>query len=89
MELLIKETGTLGVRVRTSERFTVPRTTKSIPVAIEGKEFVVHYKTSNTGFNNFKLEFDDVKMISISLKKSFRETEELIKNKVKAKLDSK
>ncbi|MFB5646508.1 MAG: nickel pincer cofactor biosynthesis protein LarC, partial [Nitrosopumilaceae archaeon] len=88
MELLIKETGTLGVRIRTSERFTVPRTTKSIPISIQGKNFTVHYKTSNSGFNNFKLEFEDVKMISNSLKKTFRETEELIKNQVKVKLNS-
>ena len=89
MELLIKETGTLGVRVRTSERFTVPRTTKSIPITVQGQSFTVHYKTSNSGFNNFKLEFDDVKVISNALKKTFRETEELIKNQVKAKLNSK
>ncbi len=89
MELLIKETGTLGVRVRTSERFTVPRTTKSVPITIQGQNFTVHYKTSNSGFNNFKLEFDDVKSISNSLKKTFRETEELIKNQVKTKLDHK
>lgn len=88
MELLIKETGTLGVRVRTSERFIVPRTTKSLPISIEGKEFTVHYKISNSGFNNFKLEFDDVKMISNSLKKPFRDTEELIKSKVRTKLNS-
>ncbi len=89
LELLIKETGTLGVRVRTSERFTVPRTKKSIPVTIGGQNFTVHYKTSNSGFNNFKLEFDDVKTISNSLNKTFRETEELIKNQVKIKLNSK
>jgi len=89
LELLIKETGTLGVRVRTSERFTVPRTKKSIPVIIDGQNFTVHYKTFNSGFNNFKLEFDDVKTISNSLNKTFRETEELIKNQVKIKLNSK
>lgn len=88
LELLIKETGTLGVRIRTSERFTVPRTIKSVPISIEGKNFTVHYKVSNNDFNNFKLEFDDVKMISNSLNKTFRETEELIKNQVKKKLDS-
>ncbi len=89
LELLIKETGTLGVRIRTSERFTVPRTKKSIPVTIDGRNFTVHYKISNSGFNNFKLEFDDVKTISNSLNKTFRETEELIKNQVKTKLNSK
>lgn len=88
LELLIKETGTLGVRVRTSERFIVPRSIKSVPISIEGQNFTVHYKTTNNGFNNFKLEFDDVKIISNSLNKTFRETEELIKNQVKEKLSS-
>lgn len=89
LELLIKETGTLGVRVRSSERFTVPRTLNSIPVSIHGQKFTVRYKVSNSGFNNFKLEFDDVKTISASVKKTFRETEELIRNQIKEKLNFK
>ncbi|MCH8833418.1 MAG: nickel pincer cofactor biosynthesis protein LarC [Thaumarchaeota archaeon] len=88
MNLLISETGTLGVRIRTSERFTVPRSLESIPVTIDGQNFTVHYKTANKNSKNFKLEFDDVKQISNLLNKSFRETGELIKSKVKKKLDS-
>ena len=88
MNLLISETGTLGVRIRTSERFTVPRSLESIPVTIDGQNFTVHYKTANKNSKNFKLEFDDVKKISNLLKKSFRETGELIKSQVKKKLDS-
>ena len=88
MNLLISETGTLGVRIRTSERFTVPRSLESIPVTIDGQNFTVHYKTANKSSKNFKIEFDDVKQISNLLNKSFRETGELIKSKVKKKLDS-
>lgn len=88
MNLLISETGTLGVRVRTSERFTVPRSLESILVTIDGQNFTVHYKTANKNSKNFKLEFDDVKQISNLLNKSFRETGELIKSQVKKKLDS-
>jgi len=88
MNLLISETGTLGVRVRTSERFIVPRSLESIPVTIDGQNFTVHYKTANKDSKNFKLEFDDVKQISNLLNKSFRETGELIKFQVKKKLDS-
>ena len=88
MNLLISETGTLGVRVRTSERFIVPRSLESIPVTIDGQNFTVHYKTANKDSKNFKLEFDDVKQISNLLNKSFRETGELIKSQVKKKLDS-
>jgi len=88
MNLLISETGTLGVRVRTSERFIVPRSLESIPVTIDDQNFTVHYKTANKNSKNFKLEFDDVKQISNLLNKSFRETGELIKSQVKKKLDS-
>jgi len=88
MNLLISETGTLGVRVRTSERFIVPRSLESIPVTIDGQNFTIHYKTANKDSKNFKLEFDDVKQISNLLNKSFRETGELIKSQVKKKLDS-
>jgi len=88
MNLLISETGTLGVRIRTSERFIVPRSLESIPVTIDGQNFTIHYKTANKDSKNFKLEFDDVKQISNLLNKSFRETGELIKFQVKKKLDS-
>ncbi len=88
MNLLIQETGTLGVRIRTSERFTVPRSIESIPVTIEGQNFTIHYKTANNDLKNFKLEFEDVKQISNSLNKSFRETGELLKSQVRKKLYS-
>ena len=88
MNLLIQETGTLGVRIRTSERFTVPRSIESIPVTIEGQNFTIHYKTANNNLKNFKLEFEDVKQISNSLNKSFRETGELLKSQVRKKLYS-
>ncbi len=88
LELLVKETGTLGVRIRTSERFTVPRTIKSAHITIDGQNFSVHFKTTDDGSNAFKLEFEDVRMISNSLNKTFRETEELIKNQIKKKLGS-
>ncbi|KRT62124.1 MAG: hypothetical protein XU09_C0001G0187 [Thaumarchaeota archaeon CSP1-1] len=37
LELLVSETGTLGVRVRTSERYTVPRTIEKISITIRFK----------------------------------------------------
>ena len=39
MELLVTETGTLGVRVRTSERYIVPRSVKTISVDLQGTKF--------------------------------------------------
>jgi len=44
MDLLVTETGTLGVRVRTSERYIVPRAVKTLSVNIQGQSFDVRYK---------------------------------------------
>jgi hypothetical protein len=87
MDLLVTETGTLGVRVRTSERFIVPRSVKTISVNIHGQSFDVRYKTRdlNNG-SHFKIESDDIKEISGALSISFKETEELLNQEVRKKL---
>jgi len=87
MDLLVTETGTLGVRVRTSERYIVPRSVKTISVSIQGQSFDVRYKTRdlNNG-SHFKIESDDIKEISGVLSISFKETEELLNQEVKKKI---
>ena len=87
MDLLVTETGTLGVRVRTSERYIVPRSVKTISVSIQGQSFDVRYKTRdlNNG-SHFKIESDDIKEISGVLSISFKETEELLNQEIRKKL---
>ena len=87
MDLLVTETGTLGVRVRTSERYIVPRAVKTISVNIQGQNFDIRYKTRdlNNG-SHFKIESDDIKEISSALSISFKETEELLNQEVRKKL---
>ena len=87
MDLLVTETGTLGVRVRTSERYIVPRSVKTISVNIQGQSFDVRYKTRdlNNG-SHFKIESDDIKEISGTLCISFKETEELLNQEVRKKI---
>jgi len=87
MDLLVTETGTLGVRVRTSQRYIVPRAVKTIPVEIQGQSFDVRYKTRelNNG-SHFKIESDDIKEISDVLSISFKETEELLNQEIRKKL---
>ena len=87
MDLLVTETGTLGVRVRTSERYIVPRAVKTLSVNIQGQSFDVRYKTRdlNNG-SHFKIESDDIKEISGTLSISFKETEELLNQEVRKKL---
>ena len=87
MDLLVTETGTLGVRVRTSERYIVPRAVKTLSVNIQGRSFDVRYKTRelNNG-SHFKIESDDIKEISGVLSISFKETEELLNQEIRKKL---
>ena len=87
MDLLVTETGTLGVRVRTSERYIVPRAVKTLSVNIQGQSFDVRYKTRdlNNG-SHFKIESDDIKEISSALSISFKETEELLNQEVRKKI---
>jgi uncharacterized protein (TIGR00299 family) protein len=87
MDLLVTETGTLGVRVRTSERYIVPRSVKTISVSVQGQSFDVRYKTRdlNNG-SHFKIESDDIKEISGALSISFKDTEELLNQEVRKKI---
>ena len=87
MDLLVTETGTLGVRVRTSERYIVPRAVKTLSVNIQGQSFDVRYKTRdlNNG-SHFKIESDDIKEISGVLSISFKETEKLLNQEIRKKL---
>lgn len=81
--VLIDETGTLGIRISTSDRLILPRSIHNIKLTFEGKEFDIKYKVSFfQGKSNFKIEFDDLKRISDFLKKSIRETESLIRNEI-------
>ena len=83
MDVLVIEAGTLGIRVTTSNRFIVPRTTHDVKLILDGTEFVVKYKVSSfKGKNDFKIEFDDLKSISNILNKSIKETESLIRKEI-------
>ena len=87
IDLLVTETGTLGVRIRTSERYIVPRSVKTISVGIQGQNFEVRYKTRDLNNGSyFKIESDDIKEISDALNISFKETEELLNQEVRKKL---
>ena len=81
LELLVAETKTLGVRIRNSERYVVPRTIEQDTVEIDGHKFPVHYKIVN-GDSHFKIEFEDIKSASNSLNMSFNQTEELLREKI-------
>ena len=87
LDLLISETGTLGVRIRTSDRITVPRSINTISLELDGQKFSVNYKSKDENAHDFKIESDDIKSISESIKKSFRQTEELLRTQIKKQLE--
>jgi pyridinium-3,5-bisthiocarboxylic acid mononucleotide nickel chelatase len=84
LDVLTSETGTLGIRVRSSERYVVPRIIKTTTINIQNKKFTIRYKVANN--ESFKIESDDIKSVSESINRSFKETEELIKNSIKKEL---
>jgi len=87
MDLLVTETGTLGVRVRTSERYIVPRAVKTLSVNIQGQSFDVRYKIRDlNNDSHFKIESDDIKEISGVLSISFKVREVLLNQEIRKKL---
>ena len=88
IDMLVSETGTLGVRVRSSERYTVPRSIEKIPIVIQNTKFDIRCKIAYDGsvIKNFKVESDDIKYISNAISQSFKKTEELVRNAAKQKL---
>ena len=88
LETLVSETGTMGVRIRTSSRYVVPRVTVTVPVVIHEKNFAVKCKLVKGGdvVKHFKVESSDIKLIADSLSLSFKDVNELVRSQVKQKI---
>jgi len=83
VDTLVLETGTLGIRISESNRFTVPRSIHSFSLTLNGQSFQVHYKKSSfKGKTDFKIEFDDLKNISNATDKSIKETESFLRKEI-------
>ena len=89
--ILVSETGTLGVRLRSSNRYIVPRIIVTVPVVLQGRNFTVGCKIvkHNEVVKHFKVESDDVKSIADTLSISFKEASDMIANEVKLRLNIK
>ncbi len=87
VDILVLETGTLGIRISESNRFIVPRTIHTVSITLSGKSFQVNYKKSSfKGKTDFKIEFDDLKNVSNIIDKSIKATELLLRKEIE-KLD--
>jgi uncharacterized protein (TIGR00299 family) protein len=83
VDILVLETGTLGIRISESNRFTVPRTIHTVSLTLNGKSFQVNYKKSTfKGKTDFKIEFDDLKNVSNTIDKSIKATESLLRKEI-------
>ena len=83
LDVLVLETGTLGIRIFDSNRFIVPRITRSADLIVQDSSFRVNYKEfSFKDKTGFKIEFDDLKKVSDSLDKSIRETDALLRKEI-------
>ena len=83
VDTLVLETGTLGIRVSDSNRFTVPRSNHNVSITLSGQPFEVNYKKSSfKGKTDFKIEFDDLKKISNAVDKPIKETEAFLRKEI-------
>ena len=91
LETLVSETGTMGVRIRTSSRYVVPRVTVTVPVVIHEKNFAVKCKIVKVDdvVKHFKVESSDIKLIADSLSLSFKDVNDLVRSQVKQKIGAK
>ncbi|MGH1521740.1 MAG: nickel pincer cofactor biosynthesis protein LarC [Nitrosopumilus sp.] len=88
IDMLIIETRTLGIRISDSNRVIVPRSIFNVSLCIDGQSFQVNYKKSLfKEIVDFKIEYEDIKNISDTIGKSFKETESLLRAKIQ-KLES-
>jgi hypothetical protein len=84
VDILVLETGTLGVRISESNRFIVPRSDHETTLVFNDQSFKVHYKKSSfKGKSDFKIEFDDLKIISNLIDKSIKETNSILRKEIK------
>ena len=80
-ELLIKETGTLGVRLLKQQRYCLERKVNEYKISIQGQNFVIHEKIAMDHNGNIvqkKMEFEDLKIVANKLHISIREVENIV-----------
>ena len=83
--VIMEETGTLGVRFQQLNRFTLQREIRTVKVGIGGRTFDVRVKISTRksgGIVNVKPEFDDIQAIAKELSMPARKVSEIVLREV-------
>lgn len=91
LDTLIKESGTLGVRVQQTQRYVVPRIMLSVPISIKGEEFVIRVKVvkEQDKIVYAKPEYEDVRNVSMKLNIPFRIASSTVQQAIMDKLSVK
>jgi uncharacterized protein (TIGR00299 family) protein len=87
-ELLMEETGTLGVREIPVLRHISRRASSTITIEVKGKKFEVRMKKALTATGHSisgKVEYEDLRRISNETGLSLRELQEIVKNRALAR----
>lgn len=89
VEILMEETGTLGVRIREEPRIVADRTRKSYPFTIFGEEFSVRVKVSKHcgRIISIKPEFEDMKNAAQKLKIPLKDVAAEVNRQIPTKID--
>jgi uncharacterized protein (TIGR00299 family) protein len=88
--LIVEETGTLGVRYQQWNRFTLHREIRIIKLEIEGKKFdvLVKFAKQKSGrIDNVKPEFDDIRTIAKELSMPARRVSEMVVRELQRSLE--
>ena len=89
VEILMEETGTLGVRIREEPRIVADRVRKSYPFTISGEEFFVRVKVSKHCGRviSIKPEFEDMKKAAQKLKIPLKDVAAEVQRQIPKKVD--
>lgn len=87
IDLLISETGTMGVRVSESQRVVMSRKQHCVNLTLFDKRFDIRYKkrvldTVDDSCVEFKIEFDDLKMVSNMTNMPIRKIEPILRDMI-------
>lgn len=89
-DLMMEETGTLGVRYQDYGRFTLNRDIRTIKVTIQGRSFDVRIKTATNASGRIirlKPEFDDIRAIAEALSMPARRVAELVTQEAQKQIE--
>ncbi|MDP9197577.1 MAG: nickel pincer cofactor biosynthesis protein LarC [Thermoproteota archaeon] len=85
IDTLFIESGSLGIRIRETNRLSVERSTVTVPVSIRKQSFDVRVKVSKNHegkITHMKPEFDDVKTISEKMKIPYKRSSEIVQKQI-------